>query len=707
MMIPMTLIAQVVKNDASTEKNVSKGYRSVLRKNVTAPANQQVRKLSTSIKDMLRAPKFTPSADAITWDFESEDVFNEWTIVDKDNDGFKWEYHNNEGLESGIMEAHGGYGLVVSASYDNDSHQILTPDNWIISPEVTLGGALSLWACGQDASYAAEVFGIFVCVGNSTNPDDFVQVGADKTTTSEWASYEYDLSSYAGQTGRFAIRHYNVSDQFILKVDDVCLDVNAVLLPDPTAPTNITADPAATTADVAWDGAEGDTWNLRYKVYVPNEKQSFLWDLTVANYSSQVDGWSIYDADGDGNNWGLSYGGYDPNGSLSDNDNIRFVSESYNSDGALSPDNWLLTPDLKLGGTFKFWAMNDNFPDILGVYVVTDEGQFKLGEDITAPTTWTEYTFDTSEFEGQEGSLAFRHYNSTDQWRIYVDYISYEKPGDEPAEWIEVNGLTDPNYTIEGLEPGTEYIVEVQAYNEQGETEWSEATHFTTLDNVVLDEASTSNSDIIAANNGVTCGVTLTRSIVPGTYNTLCLPFDVDNDLLKATFGDDVELARLNATHMQDGTLYFDFTTADAITAGNPYLIYVSAAVPNPITFNKVMVKEDLETISTSLADFIPVFDVTTLDNGNEDVLFLGANNTLYYPNASSGDLKGFRAFFEVTGEAQGAKTMVVLDNSLTGIKTVLNENLQNENVYDLQGRMVNNPEKGVYIVNGKKVIIK
>ena len=351
--------------------------------------------------------------------------------------------------------------------------------------------------------------------------------------------------------------------------------------------------------------------------------------------------------------------------------------------------------------------MNDNFPDILGVYVVTDEGQFKLGEDITAPTTWTEYTFDTSEFEGQEGSLAFRHYNSTDQWRIYVDYISYEKPGDEPAEWIEVNGLTDPNYTIEGLEPGTEYIVEVQAYNEQGETEWSEATHFTTLDNVVLDEASTSNSDIIAANNGVTCGVTLTRSIVPGTYNTLCLPFDVDNDLLKATFGDDVELARLNATHMQDGTLYFDFTTADAITAGNPYLIYVSAAVPNPITFNKVMVKEDLETISTSLADFIPVFDVTTLDNGNEDVLFLGANNTLYYPNASSGDLKGFRAFFEVTGEAQGAKTMVVLDNSLTGIKTVLNENLQNENVYDLQGRMVNNPEKGVYIVNGKKVIIK
>ena len=225
--------------------------------------------------------------------------------------------------------------------------------------------------------------------------------------------------------------------------------------------------------------------------------------------------------------------------------------------------------------------------------------------------------------------------------------------------------------------------------------------------NVALDEAVEGNDDIIATNDGVSCNMTLTRSIVPGTYNTLCLPFDVSGDLLKAKFGDDVELAQLSETHMEDGTLYFDFTSADAITAGTPYLIYVSEAVENPIQLNGVTISNTLIPAETTLANFIPVFDVTTLDNGNENVLFLGANNTLYYPSASSGDMKGFRAYFEVKGEGQGAKMMVVLDNSLTGIKTVLNENLQNENVYDLQGRMVNNPEKGVYIVNGKKVIIK
>ncbi len=231
--------------------------------------------------------------------------------------------------------------------------------------------------------------------------------------------------------------------------------------------------------------------------------------------------------------------------------------------------------------------------------------------------------------------------------------------------------------------------------------------YLTQLFNIALNENSDDNNATISEYNGKPCKVTLARSIVPGSYNTLSLPFDVDNVLLKEKFGEDVELAELSGTHMENETLYFDFAPADAITAGVPYLIYVSNAVESPITFNAVTVKEGTQPVTTSLADFIPVFDVTTLDNGNENILFLGANNTLYYPSTSSGAMKGFRAYFEVKGEAQGAKAMVMMDNSLTGVKTILNENLQNEQVYDLQGRMVTRPAKGLYIMNGKKVIIK
>ncbi len=480
LMVPMTLSAQQVKKNVTSDVTLLKGSSSLLKKNVPAPADKQVQKLSglTKGSSLRRGPKAEPSADAVVWDFESEDQFNEWTLVDKDGDGFNWQYYNNNVSEK-KMTPHEGDGLVASASYDNDTGTALTPDNWMISPEVSLGGVLSFWACGQDASWCAEVFGVYVCEGSSTDPVDFVQVGKDKTATGEMTMYEFDLSEYAGKTGCIAIRHYNVTDMFFLNIDDVCIDNSSTYFPDPEDPTDITVAPTATSAVVTWEGADGDNWNLRYKVYNPNEKVELLWDLPYDGYEDQVEGWSIYDADGDGYNWGLYY-------SSDAMDDLCFYSESYDGDTstALNPDNWLITPDLMLGGIFAFDAKNAsaNYPDTLGVYVYTADGQFdQIGEDITPGTDWTtDYTFDTSNYDGQLGNIVIRHYNCEDQYAIFVDNISYTKDGDEPAEWIEVNGLTDTNYTIEGLDPETDYMVQVQAYNDKAETDWSDSVYFTT-----------------------------------------------------------------------------------------------------------------------------------------------------------------------------------------------------------------------------------
>lgn len=482
LMVPMTLSAQQVKKDVTSDVTLLKGSSSLLKKNVPAPADKQVQKLSglTKGSSLRRGPKAEPSADAVVWDFESEDQFNEWTLVDKDGDGYNWEYYNNEGKETGRMTAHEGNGLVASASYDNDTGNALTPDNWMISPEVSLGGVLSFWACGQDASYAAEVFGVYVCEGSSTDPADFVQVGEDKTATDVMTMYDFDLSEYAGKTGRIAIRHYHVTDMFFLDIDDVCIDNSSTYILDPEDPTDITVAPTATSAVVTWEGADGDNWNLRYKVYNPNEKVELLWDLPVDGYEDQVEGWSIYDKDGDGYNWGLYY-------SSDAQDDLCFYSYSYSSStGGLTPDNWLITPDVKLGGVFKFDAKNysSTYPDTLGVYVQTADRQFgqidQIGEDKTPGTDWETFTFDTSNYDGQLGNIVIRHYNCTDKYAVYVDNVSYTKDGDEPAEWIDVNGLTDTNYTIEGLDPETDYMVQVQAYNDKAETDWSDSVFFST-----------------------------------------------------------------------------------------------------------------------------------------------------------------------------------------------------------------------------------
>ena len=650
----------------------------LLRKNVPAPADKQVRKVNPSImlsKGLRRAPLARASANAIIWDFESEDQFNEWTIVDNDGDGFNWKYYNNEGLETGRMTAHEGNGLVSSASYDNESSSVLTPDNWFISPEVTLGGTVSFWACGQDASWAREVFAVYVCAENSTNPDDFVKLSEDITAEANMTEYEFGLSAYEGMTGRFAIRHYNVSDQFMLNIDDVCLDVAAQFVPAPTIPANLSAAPAATTADVSWDGADGDSWNLRYRVYNPNESQYFLWDLTMDNYETQIGTWSIDDRDNDGNNWQLSQSGYDPTGQTAEEDNVCFFSQSYDQSIALDPDNWLVTPELKLGGTFKFWAMNysSGYPDKIGVFVMTDEGEFQIGDDIVPPTEWTEYTFDTSGYDGF-GTIAIRHYDSYDQYRIFVDYISYEKTGDEAAEWIEVNGLTDPNYTIEGLEPGTEYIVEVQAYTEKGSTSWV-GTHFTTGINVRVGAPGYSTLYYGEKNLIVPDGVEASAITVEGHSMTQSHVY-VSGDIIPQGTG--VLLQAMSGDHV------FGVTTDEG-------------TVPEAN-----MLRGSDEAEETTGGD---VYLMLSL-NANRDPESVG----FYYGTADGGPFVNgaHKAYLALTEEQMGEAKHVWFDT--TGINSVETTENHGADVYTITGVHVNRLSalpKGIYIVGGKKIFVR
>ncbi len=274
--------------------------------------------------------------DAIVWDFEDKAQLEDWKLVDKNEDGFNWEYFSNEGRDSGRMTTHSGDGIMMSESYDYEEFSPLSPDNWLISPEVTLGGTLSFWACGQDQTYCHEIFAVYVCVDDETNVEGsvevdghhFLKVGSDITATKDMTNYAFGLKDYQGKIGRFAIRHYKVTDEFILNIDDIELDINTEYIPDPTTPTNLKVAQAATTADVTWDGAEGDKWNLRYRVINPNEKINLLWDLTIDNYESLVAEWTIEDRDGDGNNWELAYSDFDSN-EYGDEEDVCFSSSSW------------------------------------------------------------------------------------------------------------------------------------------------------------------------------------------------------------------------------------------------------------------------------------------------------------------------------------------------------------------------------------------
>ena len=156
------------------------------------------------------------------WDFEQDtngnqntDLTDGWTSIDADGDGSMW-YH----LYGSNFNNHSGNGHVTSASYQGAA---LTPDNWLVSPKVKLESTLSFWAAGQDASYAAEVFAVYASVGDPTDVSSFVKISDDITATGTMTEYKFDLSSYGGQEGYVAIRHYNVTDMFRLNVDDIMI----------------------------------------------------------------------------------------------------------------------------------------------------------------------------------------------------------------------------------------------------------------------------------------------------------------------------------------------------------------------------------------------------------------------------------------------------------------------------------------------------
>ena len=161
-------------------------------------------------------------------------TLGDWTTIDADGDGYDW-----YALDA-IPGHNGSVGLATSASYQNVA---LNPDNYLVSPQVTLGGSISFYACAQDNAWPSEHFGVAISTTGNTNAADFTTIAewtmnADGTGTEgpareqgAWGLFTVDLSDYAGQTGYVAIRHFNCSNWFRLNVDDITINQPGVEVP--------------------------------------------------------------------------------------------------------------------------------------------------------------------------------------------------------------------------------------------------------------------------------------------------------------------------------------------------------------------------------------------------------------------------------------------------------------------------------------------
>ncbi|MBQ8066686.1 MAG: choice-of-anchor J domain-containing protein [Prevotella sp.] len=175
-----------------------------------------------------------------------------------------------------------------------------------------------------------------------------------------------------------------------------------------------------------------------------------------------LQGWTTIDADGDGYNWApYSQAGVDGTDAV--------YSQSYNNSGALNPDNYLVSPKLALDGCITFYAcaQDASYPaEHFGVFVSTkgneDAADFEQAKEWTltaarsfnAPRkvqgNWYRYDVDLRGYEGQEGYVAIRHFNCTDQFYMVVDNITLKSSKVQQPDIVvdPVEGLVDALSTI-------------------------------------------------------------------------------------------------------------------------------------------------------------------------------------------------------------------------------------------------------------------
>ena len=462
-----------------------------------------------------------PNAAIYSTDFE-DGLPDGWTMFDNDSDENNWTYYDTPGKNM----SHSGNGCMYSASYINN-YGALDPDNWLVSPQLTLGGTMKVWLKGQDEDEYGEHFAIYLSLAGNSKADfldangnllsTVVTLVSETETTNEYQEYTADLSAYSGE-GYIAIRHFNCYDQFYLVVDDFGLyDENAgdewtvvsdaspagtmlegltadttyeyqvgfdygghtfyttkatlTTLAEDVAPIGLRATAiTANTATIKWTGY-GDSYNLSYSqggvaqvtLYVPND----IWE-DGSGYQMLLDK--------DHNTYGSvipESGGLTSSGDASLETYASFEYKiPENADGAMNTSNVVDGSEGNKSVTITIvagiydWCITNPSPNDR-VWIASQNGNVGGRQNDFTFEAGMHYTF-TVTLDGDSGNDCV---NMT---------VEEDATISDQGDVTNVEGITSTSYTLSGLTASTEYTVYVQSVKGDKTSEWSKI-YFTTL----------------------------------------------------------------------------------------------------------------------------------------------------------------------------------------------------------------------------------
>ena len=216
---------------------------------------------------------------------------------------------------------------------------------------------------------------------------------------------------------------------------------------------------------------------------------------------------------------------------------------------------------------------------------------------------------------------------------------------------------------------------------------------------VTLEAENDNASKIKTANNAIS-DVSLTRTLEANIWNTFCVPFgfEVEKSALAG--------AKVKEFDKIDGTTMY-MKDATYVLPGRPYLVMPAETdIVNP-TFSAVAIyNEDVTKVGNDTYTLTGIYSPKTI---SEDNIYGVKANGAIAKGKKDTTIKGLRAYFIINGNGSAAKINFG-DDETTGIENIVTPTtISNQKVYNLNGQYVGNDlkamPKGIYIVNGKKVI--
>ena len=213
--------------------------------------------------------------------------------------------------------------------------------------------------------------------------------------------------------------------------------------------------------------------------------------------------------------------------------------------------------------------------------------------------------------------------------------------------------------------------------------------------------------------------ITLDRKVYSG-WNTFCVPFALTQAQLEEAYGSGAVAKYLSGvtTDGAAATLHFTPEEGGGIKANKAYLLYLTTDVTEAKTFSGVTLERAGDcTTTVTAADggdytFQGILAPTALETNDRQYFLNSAGTAFVLPLNNTSQMKATRAYIIVpkaTGSVQGRQYSFDFNGTTTGIDNVNISGLEDGGAwYTISGIRINRPAaKGVYIHNGRKVIVK